>query len=893
MSQYSVLKSAIQQVVKENHNNEITGQLLQSALMSLINSLGAYYQFAGIAIPELDPGTPDQNVFYIVTIPGVYSNFGGIKIENDELAVLMYNGQWVKIDVWGGYGSGEMSVVDKTTQNKIDIGKQFRVEYTVNVLSKTGDLYAQIYDYSGGGAIESVALGLGETTLTYEGAEKPIWLILNTNGQYTAEISYNYGEKSPITLIRDYVDTFAALIDEKVDKEPGKSLIDDQYIEEQEAGEFIRSIIDQNGKFLEGITRKGKKVLPGGVSVCDYMEQELSSSPNPDHIAALLDQNDKFILGVKKNGEFDWSAGIPAHLQSYIAEQIAGASQDVSGVIQTLLSGWENSHAMHIVSVKKDGTGDFTTIQDAINSITDASVINQYEIQVYDDFYINDLTLLWKVNDPMAHGTAAPSTFVAYIITKDFVHLRGMGGKREIYVESPDVDMAGSCFQNIQTLFMIGNCRVENFVFKLKGGRYAIHQDLSANIDGLDSYKTSVYKNIDAIHYGNSDYTNGSGWGTVYAQANGFANGQTQIYINCSWESTVAGSFYGHTNPNYTLPSRVFFVNCKFKTPGGWDNPGGAMFYFGDRLSGQCNEIYVFGCDMIGYYGRTMNLPDDVAVTERKEKRYCHNIFSGYGNNMPYIRPEQYQLLTFESKVIGERIEIVGGTAMADIWGVTYKEEYGPGVYGLAVGGNFIKPGQLTQVYNLAYILGNCANSPKTLIIRRTDANGVAHTHTITFDQNYMTADGSAYQYNTTPNISQADIISAVNAAFADYFTMNDAILMTETFIDCKTSVINGGQYGVTSGTAMVKDYALGPNHWRRANEGEKPDGFAQGRIGIGKCGDVILADKNIFWCYFFGLWPVTPGAYYKVNSNGRMTLASGETDGSMIAIDERSLILK
>ena len=99
MANYAILKAAIQSVIKQNGNNEITGNLLQQALVSMITSLGDGYQLAGIAHltpAQTDPGTPDQNVFYIVSEPGTYSNFGGLIVADGEVAIFKYNGTWSK-----------------------------------------------------------------------------------------------------------------------------------------------------------------------------------------------------------------------------------------------------------------------------------------------------------------------------------------------------------------------------------------------------------------------------------------------------------------------------------------------------------------------------------------------------------------------------------------------------------------------------------------------------------------------------------------------------------------------------------------------------------------------------------------------------------------------------
>lgn len=97
MANYETLKTAIQQVVKTNGNNEITGALLQQSLLAMINSLGVGYQFIGIATPTTNPGTIDQKVFYIANGKGTYTNFGEISITEDEVVILYYDTAWHKL----------------------------------------------------------------------------------------------------------------------------------------------------------------------------------------------------------------------------------------------------------------------------------------------------------------------------------------------------------------------------------------------------------------------------------------------------------------------------------------------------------------------------------------------------------------------------------------------------------------------------------------------------------------------------------------------------------------------------------------------------------------------------------------------------------------------------
>lgn len=96
MSNYSSLKATINANVKQNGNQEITGAIMNSVLNAMVDSLGAGYQYKGVATPATNPGTPDYNVFYLASEAGTYTNFGGIVIGDNEVAALVYNGSWSK-----------------------------------------------------------------------------------------------------------------------------------------------------------------------------------------------------------------------------------------------------------------------------------------------------------------------------------------------------------------------------------------------------------------------------------------------------------------------------------------------------------------------------------------------------------------------------------------------------------------------------------------------------------------------------------------------------------------------------------------------------------------------------------------------------------------------------
>ena len=113
MGNYEELKQAVSNVIKSNGNQEITGAILQNALLTIISTIGADATFAGIATPTTNPGTPDQNVFWIAFQSGIYSNFNGIKLESRGGIFSNKNGQWE----FTSFGIGFLAATDIMINN--------------------------------------------------------------------------------------------------------------------------------------------------------------------------------------------------------------------------------------------------------------------------------------------------------------------------------------------------------------------------------------------------------------------------------------------------------------------------------------------------------------------------------------------------------------------------------------------------------------------------------------------------------------------------------------------------------------------------------------------------------------------------------------------------------
>jgi len=113
----------------------------------------------------------------------------------------------------------------------------------------------------------------------------------------------------------------------KVDKEEGKSLIDEEYasgIHYIENPEFAEVKLDSDERILEAVMADGTKLFPAGIktSSIDLGGATISSISNPEFIAVWLTSDYKILFGLQNDGNFLFGCGVPRQIQEYIKDGI-------------------------------------------------------------------------------------------------------------------------------------------------------------------------------------------------------------------------------------------------------------------------------------------------------------------------------------------------------------------------------------------------------------------------------------------------------------------------------------------------------------------------------------------------------------------------------------------
>lgn len=166
-----------------------------------------------------------------------------------------------------------------------------------------------------------------------------------------------------------------------------------------------------------------------------------------------------------------------------------------------------------IVTVKKDGSGDYTKIRDAVDSITDAnSATNPYVIEIYPGTYnvFDDYTQAEIETAGTESYIEDGSGFVGILLT-DGISMRGIGNRDEIILvgELDTSTYASAMRNNISTLNLKDTLSLENLTVIARNIRYCVHDDFPQTL----LYAERIVNNCVFRIYNPTSGTEGKTWG--------------------------------------------------------------------------------------------------------------------------------------------------------------------------------------------------------------------------------------------------------------------------------------------------------------------------------------------------------------------------------------------
>lgn len=227
------------------------------------------------------------------------------------------------------------------------------------------------------------------------------------------------------------------------------------------------------------------------------------------------------------------------------------------------------------------GTGkQYTTLKSAIDSISDASKNNPYNILIYPGTY----------NALEGFELSSQSSSFEGLTIPDYVNLIGIGTNSDIIIQaSLPADISSYSFprDGVSTINVCKNSIIKNLTIKAKNMRYAIHNDdfkTRAVADCVESFEDLI------VIYENND----QGVTSVSVPMGiGAYNGRKTTIKNCKFTGEMEK---GHTlliHNNVDSPNRCYWEieNCRFN---------GNLYSIGLSSAGsnQLDQVVLKGCKL-------------------------------------------------------------------------------------------------------------------------------------------------------------------------------------------------------------------------------------------------------------------------------------------------------
>lgn len=287
------------------------------------------------------------------------------------------------------------------------------------------------------------------------------------------------------------------------------------------------------------------------------------------------------------------------------------------------------------IKVNQNGTGDFSSLRAAIASITDASALKPYTVEIYEGVYdIFGYYTVAELNNSTFDGLRIP----------DYVSIKGIGDKKKVilqgFLPDEDTEVTFASHGRISTLCPLGNGRIENLTATGKNLRYVVHDDYDY------PNATLIVKNCDFIRYKGV----GRNFGGKQAWGEGSWDGQTKIfedvYFFTEWEDYFA--YTTHNTAGNTKKSYHKFTNCKFFAT---SSANSIRF---SSLDGQEETIELIGCK---YNGGILVDP----ISPYTGSKYTLN---GYGNDVVPVNFTNTDGIQHTCEFVGETREMFNGGAV-------------------------------------------------------------------------------------------------------------------------------------------------------------------------------------------------------------------------------------
>lgn len=449
-------------------------------------------------------------------------------------------------------------------------------------------------------------------------------------------------------------------------------------------------------------------------------------------------------------------------------------------------------------------------IQQAFESITDASETNQYIVRATGNFHIT------SPNDYLNIPALGAWTYIRH---KDYVHLDGIDKESciircelsqnlsEVQAEKPS--FVKKDYGNYQPAFWNSKANISNVTFVVRNIRYPLHID--GGTSGCKDY-IQLVENCRLIHEGKY----GDSVGTVGGSASGFgmSSGQQLTLRNCYLEGTDSWA-YVHDNRNFTDGSLLYFDSCNFLDSAGYSReitiqglnslvastirfrnctlPKHGRIEYTSSLNEEVKlraDVLNYVCDMKDMNPLSVQTPASLTKALR--------IVSKSTGSTSTVRVDPSST-AFSIIGFSDEVSLVPRNRFNRVeqYGYQYRDG-GNGLAGEAIGFANIATSTINGKYltPLGKRLGDCSTTNKTLTVI---IDGVSYN--IVFNKNY-----NGTSETSLPSYTNAQIIAEITSVIGSVATVEEYDINSEwlpEFKDVQLFKVNSSTY-IEKGMGVV-----------------------------------------------------------------------------------------
>ena len=546
MGNYEQLIASIEQVIKTNGNNEITGAILQNTLKSIVNSIGANATFAGVATPDTNPGTPDQNEFWIAIENGEYINFANLTVSKSPSIISNKGGNWAVTSI-----SDNLEDIYITTaasvyiERRIGSDKFFHFFITLN----PGIYYIWFWKNQSHEVINLDSSKVFDVsrgqTLFYNYEENNFYVATqNSEPANSIPVFFNTVGTPGGTLFQVYLNQKYSVSKDSL----LYGIVKEFYIvnpeDLPETAEYIDIRVDQNGFYdvrLSDGTMSESKIFSKTPTTTNPKIIDVGSPYKHQSgvfFVACIDWDEAL--------EYAQAQGVSRILIPFAKWQTRGGNNPVSALYWTT----ENITVIEVSSAAQlvEQIGRIAT--SVSNNIANKS--NRYKIKLQGGVYeLYDVIDKSDINGtPFHRGLELPS----------FVDLSGVGNVT-LKLTVPD-SAPVSYSEFLSTLNIYGENTIENVKFEVTNGRYCLHDD-SVNVPETKL----IVRNCVFRHHANT--LNPSQY-ACHCYGSGYYNGRKALFERCIFIQEIPNGnvflIHDHETQNgNTLSFDVEIKDCFFQ----------------------------------------------------------------------------------------------------------------------------------------------------------------------------------------------------------------------------------------------------------------------------------------------------------------------------------------